>query len=203
METGPVTKLLRKSDGDEAGAKDELYGLVYERLKGIAGPIVGREGGQATQLTAVVHEVYLRLADRQYSGSEHFYSAAAVIVRNVLVDLIRTRRAAKRGGGVAPQSVDVVAPRAVSDPEPDHILDLHHALHMLKEQSDRERERHPTAAAILARQHEVVMLRFFAGLEWQQIGEKVGVSDRQAKRDWDDAKEFLKNCLAGYDTRRE
>jgi hypothetical protein len=47
------------------------------------------------------------------------------------------------------------------------------------------------------------MLRFFAGLEWQQIGEKVGVSDRQAKRDWEDAKEFLKNCLAGYDPRQE
>jgi RNA polymerase sigma factor (TIGR02999 family) len=201
MDTGPVTKLLRSASADDVGVKDELYGLVYERLKGIAGPIVGREGGQVTQLTAVVHEVYLRLGDRQYSGSEHFYSTAAVIVRNVLVDLVRARRAAKRGGGVAPLSAEAVDPPAAPDPEPDHILDLHHALHQLQEQAARERD--PAASAILARQHEVVMLRFFAGLEWQQIGERIGVSDRQAKRDWDDAKEFLKNCLAGYDSRTE
>lgn len=190
---GRVTQLLG-SDGSDR--KDELYDLVAERLRQIAGPIIRRDG-QTTQLTGLVDEVFVKLGGLQLNNSDHFFATAVTIVRHALVDRARASKAAMRGGGETPRPIDSADPPAAADPDADAILDLDFALKRLKAKGDAEPD--PAAREILARQHDVVTLRFFGGLEWDQIGQRVGVSGKTAQRDWAEARAFLRDCLAGYE----
>jgi RNA polymerase sigma factor (TIGR02999 family) len=187
-----VTQLLERVRNGDTGAKQELYEQVYEQLRGIAHSILpGR--ANATQATAVVHELYQRFDGRRCENSRHFYSTAAEAMRYLAVDQARRQLAKKRGGDAGHEPLDGVDLPAVSDPS--NVLALHEALDLLKRRIDGEPDEE--RRQVLARRHEVVMLRFFIGLEWAEVAEQVGVSERQAKRDWDAAKEFLRRCLDG------
>lgn len=148
-----ITDLVDRARTGDARAVDELLPLVYEELRRLAEHRLGGEDrGHTLQATALVHEVYIRLAgqDRaQWKGRAHLMAIAAETLRRVLIDHARARKGLKRGGGRRPISLDT------SLIAPDHpetgLLDLHEALERLAE--TRTVERHwQFARAWLARE---------------------------------------------------
>jgi RNA polymerase sigma factor (TIGR02999 family) len=170
--------------GDD-GAVDELFRLVYDELRILAGRQLRRlRPGETLGPTALVHEVYLRFA--QHSSPDlldknHFVALAASAMRMVTVDYWRRRHSRKRDPQ-APISVnveDVPAPEA--QPNFD-LLALDEALRRLSE--------------LDARQAQVVELRFFGGLTLDEIAAIFGVSERTVKREWQKARTFLYHALS-------
>ncbi len=139
--------------------------------------------GQTLQATALVNEAYLKLAGGReaWKGRAHFFGAAARAMRNIIVDQVRRKSAAKHGGGQRRVEIDtrIAAP---SSTDPDRILDLDRALLRLEVEQ-------PRAA-------HVVDLRFFAGLSDDETAEALGISTRTVYREWSYAKAWLRRELA-------
>jgi RNA polymerase sigma factor (TIGR02999 family) len=181
-----VTILLgRIADGD-ARAAGELFPMVYAALRAEAARQMRHErAGHTLQATALVHEVYLKLVGREvipsFQGRAHFYNAAALAMRNLLVDHARGKSAAKRkvadGKRVDLDGIDVAAP---PDAALGAGLDWELLDGALKKLEARD-----------ARRYQVVMLKFFAGLGESEIGEVLGVDRKTIQRDWKAAKLFL------------
>src|SRR5262249_24943171 len=116
-DSGSVTQLLIQWRGGDRAALDRLMPLVYDQLRVIAGRYLRRETpGHTLQSTELVHEAYVRLIDQtraDWQSRAHFYGVAATIIRNILVDHVRSRRAAKRGGDAPVLSLD----EAISSPQ--------------------------------------------------------------------------------------
>jgi RNA polymerase sigma factor (TIGR02999 family) len=177
-----VTVLLNAWTRGDAGALDRLSGLVYEELRRIARRYMrGERAGNTLQTTALVNEVYLRLArasDLSLEGRGQFFGLCATMMRRVLVDAARARGARKRDGGER-----VVLDEAVPAMEPGvEILTLNSALEEF--------------AAMAPRQAKVVELRYFGGLDEQQIAAMMNVSTRTVERDWTFARSWLMQQLA-------
>ncbi len=174
-----VSQLLDAwSDGD-SGALDQLMPLVSDELRRIARRCFYDEpSGHTLQPTAVVNEAFIRLkAQRKvrWHGRTQFFGAAAQLIRRILVDYARHRRAEKRGGKVLIVPLD----EALSLPEeldPD-LIALDDALEILAE--------------IDERQSRVVELRYFGGLTNQETAEALGCSTRTVKREWRTARLWL------------
>jgi RNA polymerase sigma factor (TIGR02999 family) len=164
--------LLSWRDGD-AGALDRLVPLVYDELRRVARGHVRREPpGHALQPTALVHEVFLRLVDADHltvKNRTHFFAISARLMRQILVDHARRKRADKRGGGATVISLDEIAPPAGETSSVD-VLALDEALDAL--------------SSIDARQGRVVELRFFAGLNIPEAADALGVSTATIEREW-------------------
>ena len=163
-----------------AGAPDLLPG-VYDELRKLAAARLRRlPPGQTLQPTALVHEAYaelVRRGDPGWNGKGHFFAAAARAMHDLLVDQARRKGAQKRGGGVAPASLDESVVAAALGSPPDDLIALDAAM-------DRLAERHP-------RQAEVARLRIFVGLDEAEIAEAHGVTTRTVERDWRLARAFL------------
>lgn len=176
-----VTLLLQAwSDGNQAAA-DRLLAAVYEELHRTARRYMFREhAGHTLQATGLVHEAYLRLIDQDatWRNRDHFYAIAAQLMRRILVDHARTRRAAKRGGDQCRITVDDLAG---DDPGVD-LLDLERGLEAL--------------AALDPRQAHIVELRFFGGLTIRETATAVGVSHTIVEREWSLARAWLRRELA-------
>ena len=178
-----VTVLLRAwAQGDEA-AGDELFPILYSELRRQAGRYMRRERpGHTLQPSGLVHEAYLRLAaspDLDWHDRAHFFAIAARVMRQVLVDHARRRRAAKREGcHVTFEEGDAPADAPLEPPE---LLDLENALREL--------------AALDPRQAQVVELRFFGGLDVQETADVLGLSERTVKREWQTARAWLQHRL--------
>jgi RNA polymerase sigma factor (TIGR02999 family) len=139
--------------------------------------------GHTLQVTALVHEAYLRLVDQQqvdWGSRAHFFGVAAKIMRSILIDHARRRRAAKRGGAV-PQVTLGAAVEDVSSGANLDLLALDEALIRLAEYDPRK--------------SQVVELRYFGGLSLEEVAEVLGVSLATAKRDWITARAWLKREL--------
>jgi RNA polymerase sigma-70 factor (ECF subfamily) len=178
-----VTELLaRWSDGDDA-ALAELTPLVYEELRRLAHRQMGGERSDHTlQTTALVNEAYLRLADQtslHWQNRTHFFAVAARAMRRILVSYARSQRSQKRGGGAVKVDLDEAA--LVSPEESKEILDLHEALERL--------------ATLDSRKAQVVELKYFGGLNHDEIAEVMKVSTVTVRRDWVFAKAWLHNEL--------
>ena len=180
-----VTLLLhaaRSGDG-QAGAK--LLPLVYTELRRLAAAKMSREQpGQTLQPTALVHETWLRLGDGAFENQAHFFGAAADAMRRILVERARRKLREKRGGGAEHLDVDeieIAAPMA-NDNE---LLAVHETLDRL--------------AAHDARKAELVKLRYFAGLSFEETAEVLGISVPTANRDWAYARAWLHQDIAGAD----
>ena len=178
-----VTALLVDwSEGDEQ-ALDELMPLVYDELHRLAGRYLRRErAGHTLQTTALVHEAYLKLVDQSHANLRNrvqFFSAAANVMRHVLVDHAGRRKASKRGGDHARLSLD----KAVisSQEEEVDLLDLNEALN--------------TLASFDPQQSRVVELRVFGGSTVEETAEALGISPRTVKREWSMAKAWLHRQL--------
>src|SRR5437762_6867989 len=174
-----VTELLVQwSNGNDA-ALAELTPLVYEELHRVAHHhLSGQRPDHTLQTTALVNEAYLRLADQtnpRWQNRAHFFAVAARAMRQILVSYARTQQAQKRGGGAFKVDLDEVA--LVSPAESKEIVDLHEALEQL--------------SALDSRKAQVVELKYFGGLNYDEIAEVLKISRITARRDWEFAKVWL------------
>ena len=183
-----ITRLLSAWRGGDEGALEELIPLVYQELRRLAHRYMRQERPDHTlQTTALVNEVYLRLVDcRQVEWRDraHFFALSARLMRRVLVDMARSRRYRKRGGGRQRVTLDD-ALLGFTPGEGEDVLALDEALQSL--------------AAVDTRQERVVELRFFGGLSVNETAEVLQVSRSTVLREWKMAKLWLLQDLKRAD----
>ena len=182
-----VTQLLAEwSQGNDA-ALTELTPLVYEDLRRLAHHYMDTQRPDHTlQTTALVNEAYLRLADQtnpNWQSRVHFFAVAARAMRQIVVDYARSYRSQKRGGGALKIELDEAA--LVSPEESRAIVDLHEALERL--------------STLDSRKAQVVQLKYFGGLNHDEIAEVLNTSTMTVRRDWMFAKTWLYDELHNAD----
>ncbi len=183
MDADTVVRLLQEWRAGNEGAYDRLIPVVYDELRRLARAQLGRETpGHSLQPTALVHEAYLRLlsADVDWQNRTHFLSVSARVMRRILVEHARARRADKRGSGAL--HVTLSGPIPAPDEKPIDVLALDEALERLK--------------GFDARQAQVVELSYFGGLTYPEIGELVGISEASVDRDLRHARAWLRRELS-------
>jgi RNA polymerase sigma factor (TIGR02999 family) len=180
-----ITRLLAGFRDRNPEAEARLMELTYRELRKIAAARLRRErSGRSLQTNDLVHEAYLRLVDQAanpWRDRGHFYQVAAHIMRQILIDRARKRNAGKRGGGVPEISLD----RALN------IAEAHSGDLLLLEEALTRLEK------VDARQCQVVEMRFFAGMDEQEIAEVLGLSSRTINREWRMARAWLYKELYG------
>jgi RNA polymerase sigma factor (TIGR02999 family) len=180
-----ITKLFVELREGNREAQSRLAELVYGELHRMAQRYMRYERPDHTlQPTILVHETYLELvgsADCSWQNRAHFYAAAALSMRRILIDYARARNAEKRGGRRAQIELDEAI--SFTDHKCEELLALDEALDRL--------------AALDARQSQVVELRFFGGLTEEEIAKVLNVSVRTVKREWTTARGWLHAELAG------
>ena len=174
-----ITRLLQAwGDGDER-ALDQLMPLVYEELRQAAHRYMAREGtGHTLQTTALVNEVYVRLAGVRrglWTDRAHFFALCAKLMRRILTDFARSRRSLKRGGRMERVTLDEAS--VASEGPQDDLVALHEALERLE--------------ALDQRKSRVVELRFYGGLSVQETAALLHVSPETVQREWRFAKAWL------------
>jgi len=174
-----ITQLLEAWRDGDRHAVQRLIPLVYDELRAIArGRGIRAHPDDTLQTTAIVHEAFLKLADRsrlEVQDRHHFFAIAAKAMRQLAVDYARRQAAGKRGGGAAPviDDIEVVpAPERSAD-----VIALDEALERLARLDE-----------WLSR---IVELRYFAGLSVEETAQVLGCSDRTVKRDWRKARALL------------
>jgi RNA polymerase sigma factor (TIGR02999 family) len=182
---GQVTEILQAwSEGDER-AVGRLFGLVYDDLRRRAAAALRPERPEHTLTpTALVNEAYLRLVDQRlprFESRKHFYGVAARVMRQVLVDHARARKAGKRNAGRAPLPLDDEAP--ISNERGRGLLALDDALRAL--------------AAFDPDKARLVELRYFTGLTIEETAEMLDSSPASVKREWALARAWLHRELSG------
>ncbi|MFN7933645.1 MAG: ECF-type sigma factor [Bryobacteraceae bacterium] len=178
-----ITLLLQSIGRGDRAAEAQLLEAVYAELRRLAASKLRAERANHTlQPSALVNEVYLRIVNGPVTSKDrsHFFSLAASVMRNILVDHARSRKAKRRDWGTR---VDLQHAGIVPSSRTDDILSLDSALAEL--------------AKLNHRHSEVVHLHFFAGLTFEEIGEALGISSRTAKRDWDMARAWLQVWMTG------
>ena len=180
-----VTALLHAWTGGDLAAREQLMPLVYDELRRRAAACLRRERPAHTlQPTALVHEAYLRLVDQKHAvwkNRAQFFAVAAEIMRRILVDSARARRAAKRSGRWSRVTLDPALAEARASAV--DVLDLDRALTDL--------------AAFDARKSRIAALRFFGGLTVEETGEVLQLSPKTVERDWQAARAWLFKTLSG------
>lgn len=180
-----ITLLLAEwSEGNQA-ALDQLYPLVYDELRRLAHGYLRRERkGHTLQTTALINEAYLRLVDQKHvhwANRSHFFGISAQIMRRILIDHARRYNYAKRGGGAQRISLDEAA--VVAKQRGQALLMLDEALKSL--------------AKIDPRRSQVVELRYFGGLNNEEIAGVLKISENTVMRDWNMARAWLYQELSG------
>lgn len=185
-EQDQITVLLRRLSAGDRAAEEELYPLVYRKLRNIAADALRAERpGHTLQPTALLHEAFLKLAGSKtidWASRAHFYLLAARIMRRVLISHARAHRAQKRQGGLARVDLDGSVEIPTDPGQVETILSLDVALERLRLASDRA--------------YQVVELHFFAGLSFDEIAEALNIAKRTAHRDWEMARAWLHRELA-------
>ena len=177
-----VTRILSAIEQGDSHAAEHLLPLVYDELRRLAAQrLADEKPGQTLQATALVHEAYLRLAEEKSLHAEnraHFLGIAAQLMRWILVDYERSRRAAKRGGGVTMISLDHrLAERGSSAQTDVDLLALDQALERLTK--------------LDSQQSQIIELRYFGGLSIEDTSEFLGISPATVKRSWASARAWL------------
>ncbi len=180
---GQVTELLRQwKEGDQEALR-ALAPLVYKELRSLAHYHLQSERPDHTlQSTALVHEAYLRLQGGQpveLQNRAHFVAVASRLMRQILVDYARSRRANKRDGGCKVTFEDVAALPVTGDTD---LLALDNALDEL--------------SRIDERQGKIVEMKFFGGLTAPEISQVLGISRATVDRDWATARVWLHRQIA-------
>ena len=178
-----ITALLIEMREGAPDADERLFAHVYDALKEIAHRQLQKvRAGQTLNTTAVVHEAYLKLVDQtkaEWKDRVHFFSVAALAMRQILLNYARKKATQKRGGGW--QRIDFDEANLAPEGRAEVLLALDEALEQL--------------AALDERLARVVELRFFGGMTEEEIGHDMGVSERTVGRDWRKAKAFLTQAL--------
>ena len=186
-ETNRLSVLLERARVGDPGALAAVFASAYSDLCALASArLRGRGQGRAAAMetTALVHETFLRLAQRSKLHTEdraHFFKYAGRVMRSVIVDGVRQRMAERRGNGAQHVSFTTqIQPEGLGGEE--EILRVHEVL--------------DTLAEVDPRLIEVVQLRYFAGMTDAEIAEVLNVSDRTVRRDWEKARLLLAEAFA-------
>lgn len=178
-----LTVFLNELARGNSQAGETLMPYVYDELRVIAESYMRRQqAGHTLQPTALVNEAYLKLFKPEAVGwndRKHFFSLAAKAMRQLLVDHARRAGAAKRDGGLRPQTLDEAF--AQSSEFPVDLLDMNMALEELSQRDER--------------QGRVVELRYFGGLEMEEVATVLDVSKRTVEREWRAARAWLGHRL--------
>ena len=180
-----ITELLAEWREGNQSALDELYPLVYNELHRLARRYMSRERkGHTLQTTALINEAYVRLVDQknvQWANRSHFFAISAQIMRRILIDHARRHAYAKRGGGAQQVSLEEAA--NVGPDQGRELMLLDEALKSLAEMDPRR--------------SQVVELRYFGGLNNEEIAGVLHVSENTVTRDWNMARAWLYQQLSG------
>ena len=178
-----ITQILQSWKRGEQAAMEKLTPLVYAELHRLARRYMANERpGHTLQTTALVNEAYLRLVDTPLPDWEcrtHFFAVCAHVMRRILVDLARSRRALKRGSDVPP--LELQEEFAIPVGRGTDLVAIDDALQAL--------------ATVDPRKSQVVELRFFGGLNAKEIAAALNVSVETVDRDWKLAKSWLRREL--------
>ena len=184
-EPDEVTKILNAVSAGDSNAANQLFPLVYDELRGIAGRLFSsRKVSEKTiQPTILVHDVFMKLSrntDIKWESRSHFFAIAAKATRDLLVDHARRHQAAKRGGNWKRLTLS-----GLSDLKAEEnmiaILDLESALNEL--------------GGLSPRQEKIVEMRFYAGLTVEEVAAVLGISARTVMYDWRMARAWLRAKL--------
>lgn len=174
-----IAELLADTGYWQTAQPDDLAPLVYEELRQLAHRYMRSERPDHTlQATALVNEAYLRLADRtdpHWHNRAHFFAAAARMMRHILVDYARSRQRAKRGSGAV--KVELADEALIAESQAAQVVQLNDALVHLA-QLDR-------------RAGQVVELKYFGGMSYDEISGVLDISAITVRRDWEFAKAWL------------
>jgi RNA polymerase sigma-70 factor (ECF subfamily) len=185
QERAQVTTLLQRVKDGDSCAKTDLIPLIYNELHAIARNYMQRERPNHTlQATVLVHEAFLQLVGNiniDWQNRAHFFALASHAMRRILIHYARRAHAEKRPG--AHQQVELDSGIVTVGEQATDLLALDEALGRL--------------AALNLRQSQIVEMRFFAGLSFEEIGAVMGISVRTAKRDWMMARAWLYTQLTG------
>lgn len=179
-----ISLLLRKWRSGDTQALDHLIPLVYDRLRQLAHKRLRNEQDASLNTTALVHEAYLKLVESNEIAPRdrsHFLSLMARVMRNLLIDHARTRKAAKRGGGAATLELNEMA--WISDSDLDTYSDVDEALKRLEEMDPR--------------QSRILEHRYFGGLTLEETAESLDISLTTVKRELRSARAWLAMQLGG------
>lgn len=185
-EAGEITVLLQNVRANRPGARDQLVSRVYRELHRIACSRIGPSDRRLADPTTLVSETYLRLfkdEERSWENRHHFFFVAARVMRDILVERARRKNTQKRGGKAA--HIELREDSVSADCEAVEFLALHDAIDALE-------DAHPTAA-------NVIMLRFFAGLNRAQTAELLQISEGAVWREWMFARAWLLSRIGASD----
>jgi len=176
---GDVTLILNAVSKGDRHASGELLPVVYDELRKLAAARMAQEAvGQTLQPTALVHEAWLRLVsegDRSWKNRAHFFRAAALAMRRILVDRARHKSSLKCGSGM--ERLDIADFELAAASPDDRVLLIDEALVCLEKED-------PESARI-------IMLKFFAGLTNKEVARMLDVTERTVERQWAYAKASL------------
>jgi RNA polymerase sigma factor (TIGR02999 family) len=180
---GEITELLDQARRGAGPAREQFFARIYAELDRLAKRHLARQA-QMTMLDApgLVHEVYLRLAQQEaLPGSDRsaFLAYASRVMRSVIIDYVRARSAERRGGGQKMLTLNTgVADQSFSEPQLESLGDALESLERIDE-----------------RAHRVVEMRYFAGMEIEEIAGFLEISPATVKRDWTKARAYLLHTM--------
>ncbi|MBS0195176.1 MAG: sigma-70 family RNA polymerase sigma factor [Planctomycetes bacterium] len=188
--THQVTQILARISEGDVQAAESLLPLVYEELRKLAHARMAKERADHTlEPTALVHEAYMRLigsdggqADKPWDGRAHFFGAAAIAMRRILVERARAAASLKRGGDRTRVQLSEEPVAVALAPDEMDMVALDNAMSKLKTHD--------------ARKHDVVMLRYFAGLTIEETALAMSLSPATIKNEWTFARAWLHREMA-------
>lgn len=178
-----ITRVLESVSQGDQSAKAQLFDAVYDELRSMAAALLARERTDAKvtiQPTSLVHEAYLKLVrggDPAWESRAHFFGAAARAMRQILIDRARHLKAIRGRAGMLDEETGLPTLSETPARAVDELLALDDAMESLRRRDER--------------QYEVVMLRFFAGLNIEQTAAALGVSSTTVKNEWTFARAWL------------
>lgn len=179
-----ITRILAQIASGDPSAPNRLMPLVYDELRVLAQAYLRRESPDHTlQPTALVHEAYLKLVRQEqadWKGRTHFLAVSARAMRQILVDYARNKSRKKRWGGLV--RLAVYEGPAISTTRPESVLAIDEALNKLAEKD--------------ARKAQIVELRFFGGLDVEEVAQLLGCSRRTVEQEWTFIRAWLRRELS-------
>ncbi|MEM9531789.1 MAG: ECF-type sigma factor [Pseudomonadota bacterium] len=177
----PITRLLDQWRAGQAEAREQVLKLVYQRLRELAGREIARRAGSSPLApTDLIHEAYLKLdgAPSGWESRQHFFAAAAQVMRRVLIDELRAKHAAKRGGGALTLTLNAARDAADSPLDLGRLEDVLEQLHRLD-----------------ARKCRLAEMHYFAGMDYEAIADVERMSRATVARDLKFARAWLRSEL--------
>ena len=179
-----ITLLLERVRLGDHDARARLADLVYPELKRIASSrMLGERRNHTLQPTALVHEVFLHLLQSNQTTVQdrnHFFAVSAELIRRILVDYARRRRAVKRGGGA--DLLELEEWQSQIKDRPDLVIDIDRLITQL--------------SSLDKRQAQIVELRYFSGMSELEIADALDISERTVRRDWNMARAWMRKELS-------